>query len=86
MMTLARVAVAFFALSLLGGCAQQKEHSNQNGMVNSVCVISGEALDANSPTLDYMGQKVGFCCDKCEAKWAKMDDAARKAALAKATK
>jgi hypothetical protein len=86
MMNLARVVVAFAALSLFGGCAQQKEHANPTGMVNSVCVISGEALDAGCPTVDYMGNKVGFCCDKCVAKWNKMDDAAHKAAMAKITK
>jgi hypothetical protein len=86
MMTFARVAVAFAALSLFGGCAQQKQDAKSDGMINSVCVVSGEALDADSPTVDYMGNKVGFCCDKCVAKWEKMDDSARKAAMAKVTK
>lgn len=45
----------------------------------SVCVMSGESLDASSPTADYMGQKVGFCCDKCQAKWVALDDAGKKA-------
>lgn len=86
MMNLARVVVASAALSLFGGCAQQKETAKPAGMMNSVCVISGEALDAGCPTADYMGNKVGFCCDKCLGKWNKMDDAARQAAVAKLTK
>jgi hypothetical protein len=49
----------------------------------SVCVMSGEALDANSPTADYHGAKVGFCCDKCQAKWNGLDDAGKKTAFDK---
>jgi hypothetical protein len=77
MMTLVRVVVVFFALSLLSGCAQQKEHAAP-ALLSSVCVMSGEALDAGCPTSDYMGAKVGFCCEKCQAKWNKLDDAGRK--------
>ena len=80
MTTLTCVAVAFLALSLLGGCAQQKEAAAP-AMLNNVCVVSGEPLDADSPTSDYMGGKVGFCCQKCQAKWDKMDDGARKMAV-----
>lgn len=82
MMTLARVVVAFLALSLLGGCAQQKETAAP-GTMNSVCVISGEPIDADSPTSDYMGGKVAFCCEKCQTKWSKLDDAGRKMAVDK---
>ena len=35
-------------------------------------------------TVDYKGGKVGFCCNKCAEKWNAMDDAGKKAALAKA--
>jgi len=82
MMTLARVVVAFLALSLLSGCAQQKDTASP-AMLSSVCVMSGEALDGDCPTNDYMGGKVGFCCEKCQAKWNKMDDAGRKMAFEK---
>lgn len=81
MMTLARVTVVFLALSLFGGCAQQQEHAAP-ALLSSVCVMSGEALDAGCPTSDYMGGKVGFCCDKCQAKWNKLDDAGRQQTFA----
>lgn len=82
MMTMLRVAVALFALSLLSGCAQQKEQTTP-ALLSSVCVLTGEALDADSPTSDYMGGKVGFCCEKCQRKWTSLDDAGRTAAFAK---
>lgn len=79
-------SIAFVAAFFLGGCAQQKETAPAgNGMVANVCVVSGETLDASSPTADFQGAKVGFCCDKCLAKWNKLDDAAKKAAVAKVT-
>jgi len=80
MLTLARVAVLFLTLSLLGGCAQQKDHAAP-ALLSSVCVMTGEALDADCPTSDYMGGKVGFCCEKCQTKWNRLDDAARKQAF-----
>ena len=68
------------ALVLTTACAGTKPATaNSTGMV---CVMSGEALDASSPSSDYMGQKVGFCCDKCQAKWVAMDDAGKQAKLA----
>lgn len=82
MMTLIRVVVVFLALCLLGGCAQEKQTAAP-AVLNSVCVMTGEPIDASSPTSDYMGGKVAFCCEKCQAKWAKLDDAGKQAALAK---
>ncbi len=78
--------VAFLAFSLLSGCAQQAETAPTKGtLLANVCVISGEALEAGSPTAEYGDGHVAFCCDRCKAKWEKMDDADKKAALAKAT-
>ncbi len=80
MKTFLRAAVVVLSVSLLGGCAQQK----QNGapaMLNNVCIMTGEALDATSPTVDYMGGQLGFCCDKCLGKWNAMDDKQKKAAF-----
>jgi hypothetical protein len=47
-----------------------------------VCVISGEDAEGG-PTATFGGQTVGFCCKRCKAKWDKMDDDARKQAIAK---
>ena len=81
MKNLLRTAIASFALLLAAGCASHQEATPAVGMLNAKCLVSGEALDAKSPTADYMGGKVGFCCDKCLAKWNGMDDAAKKAAF-----
>ena len=47
-----------------------------------VCVISGEDA-TGGPTAAFDGRTVGFCCKRCKAKWDKMDDDARKKAIAK---
>ena len=68
------------SLSLLGGCANHKNKSAPTAM-NVACVISGEAVEASSPTVDYMGGKLAFCCDKCITKWNAMDEAGKKKAF-----
>lgn len=83
MKNLAISCVLFAAVSLLGGCAQQKD-SAPTGLLCNVCVVSGEELPADAPTAAYGAGKVGFCCDKCEAKFAKLDDTGKKAAFEKA--
>ncbi len=65
------------SLVLVAACAGTKPVPDSG--TAAVCVISGEALDASSPSSDYMGQKVGFCCDKCQAKWTALSDADKKA-------
>ena len=36
----------------------------------TVCPVSGEAIDkAKSPHVDYQGQRIYFCCDKCPVKF-----------------
>ena len=75
-----RIGFTLLALSVLGACAQTKEKAAP-ATLNTVCVMSDEALDAKSPTSDYMGGKVGFCCEKCQAKWNALDAAGKKAAF-----
>lgn len=74
------------ALVLATACSGTKHTTTSATGTAAVCVMSGEALDANSPSSDYMGQKVGFCCDKCQAKWTAMDDAGKKAQFDKMKK
>lgn len=50
-------------------------------MMNKTCPMTGEALDASSPTVDYNGGKVGFCCERCMGKWNAMTPAEQKAKL-----
>jgi hypothetical protein len=82
MKNLTRACVAFLGLLAFAGCAGQKQVATP-GLLNSKCVVSGEPLGADAVTADYMGGKVGFCCDKCATKFAGMDEAGKKAAFDK---
>ncbi|MBL8755110.1 MAG: hypothetical protein JNK15_17535 [Planctomycetes bacterium] len=82
MKNLTRSLVAFLALLAVAGCAGQKQVAAP-GLLNSKCAVSGDALGADAVTADYMGGKVGFCCDKCAAKFAAMDEAGKKTAFDK---
>ena len=43
--------------------------------VNKVCPIKGNEVDKESPTRQFKGQTIGFCCPGCEGKWdAKADE------------
>lgn len=50
--------------------AQQKAAAAATAPINAKCPVSGEDIAAGI-TLDHDGKKVGFCCDKCKAKFAK---------------
>ena len=77
MRNLLRCACAL-AVLFAASCNSQKKNDESMAMMNSKCPVSGEAIDASSPTCDYMGGKVGFCCEKCIAKWNAMDEASKK--------
>jgi len=38
---------------------------------NKVCPVKGEEVDADSPTVEYDGKVIGFCCPGCDAKFQK---------------
>lgn len=38
---------------------------------NSVCPVSGEAIEAGSPTIEVEGKLVAVCCPGCESKFKK---------------
>lgn len=53
--------------------------------VNSMCVVVND--DPVNPAVEpamWKGQKVGFCCNGCKPGWAKMNEAQKDAALARA--
>jgi hypothetical protein len=54
-----------------------------NMSVNSTCPVSGHAVDAQADTVTYKGKAVGFCCNGCQSKWAKMTDAEKDAFMKK---
>lgn len=76
--------VAVAAALLFAACAGTTNTPPVSATINTQCLVSGEALDASSPTVDYMGKKVGFCCNNCIAKWDKLSDADKQAKLAAA--
>ena len=82
MKNLARLAFVCFTSLALIGCASQKDSAPSTTLLNARCVVSGEPVDASSPTVDYNGGKLAFCCDKCIAKWNAMDDAGKQGAFA----
>jgi len=49
--------------------------------LEAICVITGEDATGGS-TDEFMGQTVSFCCDRCVSKWNKMEDGAKKEAIA----
>ncbi|MBM4061958.1 MAG: hypothetical protein FJ265_12815 [Planctomycetes bacterium] len=69
------VAAALLAASWLPGCAAGPAATV---LLNNSCLVTGDPLDGSGPTADYRGGKVGFCCDKCLAKWNGLDDAGKR--------
>ena len=88
MKNLFRVAVVALSLTLLSGCANQADKAAPKTL-NVNCVMTGEPVDA-AVTVDYMGGKLAFCCDKCKTKWTALNEADKKktydAAMAKSAK
>lgn len=50
---------------------------------SKVCPITGEAVEAGSPTANFNGKTVDFCCKKCLRKWDAMSHSDKTATLAK---
>lgn len=38
---------------------------------NKVCPVMGNAVNPKSPTVEYKGKTIGFCCAGCDAKFQK---------------
>lgn len=65
--------------------AQCKAFKGHTDTVNKWCVMMNEdPVDPDITPVTWKGQKVGFCCDACKPRWAKLSDAEKDAALAKA--
>ena len=63
--------LAISALSL-AAAAQDKAPAPAAGpsKAQTTCPVSGEPVDkADSPHIDYEGQRIYFCCDKCPVKF-----------------
>lgn len=79
MKTMKHFVAPLFGAILLAGCAGSPAVNAQDNLP-SVCIITGEEA-TGGPTDQFMGQTVGFCCDRCKSKWDAMDEGAKKAAL-----
>lgn len=64
---------------LFAACSAPVTAAPAPSLLKGSCVISGEPLKDGSPTADYAGGKVGFCCKNCLGKWNGMDEAGKKA-------
>lgn len=73
MMTRIRFVTCAVAILFAAGCAQQQETAPTP--MAQMCPVSGESVDDSSPSVQFEGQTVRFCCDKCLAKWNAMSDA-----------
>ncbi len=69
---------------VLVGCSSTTKTTDtaSAGMVNSKCPYSGHAVDGTTMS-DLNGQKVGFCCGDCKAKFDKADAQAKTDLVAK---
>lgn len=80
------ITLSALALIALSGCASSKPKTAADmGAVNALCPMQPDcALPADSPTTNWNGQKVAFCCQGCVGEWGRIDDKERAERLAKA--
>lgn len=69
--SLSRVALARESIALAAG------------PVNKNCPIMGKEVDAETPTREFKGVSIGFCCPGCDRKWDRKTDDQKMALLAK---
>jgi hypothetical protein len=55
--------------------------------INDHCPVLGfKKVKADAPVAQYKGQRIGFCCDKCPAKWDSWSEQKKDAFVARQTK
>jgi hypothetical protein len=81
MKSITKLFVAAASAALLAGCNTMSADAPAP-QDQQLCVISMEDADGG-PTAEFEGQTVSFCCNSCKKRWGKMDDGAKRAALAK---
>ena len=93
------VAALFLACALAGGCASTKNTADHDEekcgevkpgiitSVNTMCaVVQNDPVNPAVQTVEWKGQKVGFCCNGCVPRWNKMSAEQKDASLAAAMK
>ena len=60
-----------------GCCASGKDTAKEESEVsmkkeiwNAVCPVKGMEVDPDSPTVEYNGKLIGFCCPGCDKKFS----------------
>lgn len=46
-----------------------KVKTTEAKIFNKYCPVRGEEVDPETPTVDYKGKKIGFCCPGCDKKF-----------------
>lgn len=75
------VTTALLFLSACAGTSHSTTTTTGATAVNTTCPVSGEAIQADNPTMSFDGKTVGFCCNKCMTKFQGMSAADQKAKL-----
>ncbi|HVZ95218.1 MAG TPA: hypothetical protein VG797_11980 [Phycisphaerales bacterium] len=81
MLALATAPVPATALAALADSSSGA--TTADDPVNKVCPIKEGEVDKESPTREFKGVTIGFCCPGCEGKWDKKTDDEKMALLAK---
>ena len=79
MKNLLRTVAVAASLFVFAGCASNS--NDKQSMPAEVCIMSNEPVDADSPSAEFHGETVRFCCTSCERKWNALDDAQKQAKL-----
>lgn len=69
----------FLALTLMscqstGDSASAAEPAGGAELMNTHCIFMQDEEVDPTVTVDFDGNKIGFCCDSCANKFVKMDD------------
>jgi len=64
-------------------CDGDCDHATMGAVSNETCPMSGEPVNPEVKTVSFQGKEIGFCCDGCAGKFAKLSDAEKTSLLAK---
>jgi hypothetical protein len=88
--------IAFAAvLALAVGCAEQPQPAEDSDETtqasvqtfNTHCpIMPDNEIDAQTPTVQWQGKTIGFCCEGCDKKFLALSDEEKEKALAAADK
>lgn len=53
-------------------CCKKSEESEATAAIwNKFCPVRGGEVDPETPTVEYNGKNIGFCCPGCDGKFSK---------------